>query len=249
MLNYKYQTLAFSILLLFIMSGCGPTSEHDVFFEPEIDQRDVDVNRVAIVPNRLPLMLDQQEMWRRRNWETAKNEFEERGFDVVDYETSVDVFQQSGLPVDDTPQSRDKLLDYSEELGVDLIFVPYYGTMFNNRNFLIFNVNNFRTVTTFQIYSAQKEEFVSRIDATGEYTVRTGLGALLVVGVSFFGAGADADIDTETQETIGSIGLAISVIDLIRLLIPPENRWATAFQFSITAGLDPFFAVYPSPTR
>ncbi len=239
-------TLA-AFLFVGILTGCSTSAQHEIFFDPDVDRRDVTVQRVAIVPNRLPLNLDQQEMWRRHNWEIVRKEFEDRRFGVVDYNTSVNLFQRSGLPVEDTPGSRNKYAELAEELNVDFIIIPYYGTLFNSRNLVIFNTLYYRTVTTFQIYSRSQNDFLARIDATGEYTLRTGLGFLFLIIPSLI---LDSVDDAETIEFFTYAGLGITLIDFYNILmVSPEERWKSAFEASIRQGLQPLFQIYPAPTR
>lgn len=242
----KNTTITIGICLIFLTSGCAATSVSDIFFDPNVDRRDVEVRRVAIVPNRLPLNLDRQEMWRRTNWEVIRSEFESRNFTVIDYHTSVQLFQRSGLPVEDTPLSRNKYAELAEAMNVDLIVIPYYGTLFSSKNYLILNTMNYRTVTTFQIYSTSKNDFIARIDATGERTVRSGFGFLF-----FLGGSIATTFTQDSQDEILTASLAagslVSLIELVAVLIPPEQRWKSAFETSIRDGLSPFFSVYPRP--
>lgn len=246
---------AIGIVLFFLLFGCSATSVNEIFFDPEVDRREVDVRRVAIVPNRLPLNLDQQEMWRRRNWETIRSEFERRNFTVIDYHTSVQLFQRSGLPVEDTPETRNKYAEFAETMNVDLIIIPYYGTLFSSRNFLVFNRLNYRTVTTFQIYSYSQNEFIARIDATGLRSVDSGYGILIMLAGSLLATlsqSTDPDRFEETQDLVQAAliaGTLVSLIELIAVLIPAERRWEEAFETSIRSGLAPFFNIYPGPTR
>ena len=103
----KYITIILLLLLSFIYTGCGTTGKGSLYREPSIQWRDVKIQRVAIVPNRLPLNLHDFEKWRKTNWEIIKNEFEYNGFEVIDYNTSVEAFERSGLPVEDTKSSRE----------------------------------------------------------------------------------------------------------------------------------------------
>src|SRR6185295_591895 len=97
-------------------------------------------------------MLQNSEFWQRTNWEIARRQFVERGFDVVDYDTSVSAFNRSVLPVEDTKSSRDKYADLAQALGVDLIVIPYYGTFGSATSMILASTSNHISVATFQFF-------------------------------------------------------------------------------------------------
>ena len=78
------------------------TTKNTFYYEPDVNRSSLSVNRVAIVPNRLPLNLTDPEKWRNYNWEIAARIFRDKGYDVVDYQTSINEFEKSGLPVEAT---------------------------------------------------------------------------------------------------------------------------------------------------
>jgi len=80
--------------------------------------------------------------WRAFNWKIAAEEFRKHGYEVIDYDTSVKSFEKSGLPVEDTHSSRDKYADLAQALAVDAIVIPYYGTQFTSKNYILVNYFN-----------------------------------------------------------------------------------------------------------
>jgi len=130
------------------VNGAGRT-----YLEPSIPRGSVRVQSVAILPNRLPINLQDPERWRRYNWSVIRRELIARGIRVVDYRTSLDVFARSGLPVEDTKSSRDKYAEVAQQLGVDAIIVPYYGTFGSSQGAILID-HHFTSVATLQVYLA-----------------------------------------------------------------------------------------------
>jgi hypothetical protein len=191
------------------------------------------------------LNLQDPEKWRRYNWGVAKDEFTKRGYKVVGYETTVKLFERSGLPVEDTKSSREKYAALAKVMGVDAILVPYYGTFASSKNvFLYANTISYDAVATFQIYLAKQNDFFTRVDASGsnKYTagILTSLGtALLFVPIPKTGS---TPLPAISRVLSGSGFL----IDLIQSLRSKDSRWKAAFKKGIQQGLKPFFASYPS---
>lgn len=223
--------------IIFWLQSCGTTGSGLIYYEPSIKHNDIHIRRVAIVPNRLPLNLQDPEKWRKFNWEVLSKEFTKRGFEVVDYQTSVQVFQQSGLPVENTKTSRDKYAELANSLGVDAIVIPYYGTFAATKNFIFITNMQYIGVATFQIYLSSKNDFFSRIDVYGKNYFTTGVLPLTGLIVSIAG---DAS-------TGGIISLAGLLTDLYQILHPADSRWKAAFRKSIREGIKPFFTAFPSP--
>lgn len=224
-----------ALLLVFVtLQSCGTSGKGSLYVEPSISRTDIQIHRVAIVPNRLPMNLQNPEKWRRYNWEVIKQEFEKREYTVVDYETSVATFNKSGLPVEDTKSSRDKYSDLANQLGVDIIIIPYYGTYAASKNILfLFNNSSYYSVATFKIYLTKQNDFFARIDVNGKNQYTSNLLTLVGAGVSF----ADG--------TAGAITMGVGGIwDLYQGLKSSDSRWKRAFKKAIKEGLKPFWASY-----
>ena len=211
------------------LQACGTTGSGVLYVEPSLKRQDVGIQRVAIVPNRLPLNLQDPEKWRRYNWGVVKDEFVKRGFKVVGYETTVKLFERSGLPVEDTKSSRDKFAAIAKVMAVDAIVVPYYGTFASSKNFLIFTNNSFISVGTFQIYLAKQNDFFSRVDVSGKNQYTSNFGFATV----FLG------LIEPSLYTVGALGGFI--YELSQTLRSSDSRWRAAFKKAIRAGLKPFF--------
>ncbi len=245
------QKIFYYLGLVLALEGCGTTGSGLLFIEPSIRRQDIQIRRVAFVPNRLPLNLQDPEKWRKYNWKVANENFEKQGFEVIDYETTVDAFNKSGLPVEDTKTSREKYAALSQQLGVDAIIVPYYGTFSSTKASIIINSFSYVSVATFQIYLAQQNDFLSRIDTNGKNRFATGFYLLPVIGLGILASEID---DEDDKETIGYIGLGVAVVgvlhDLYQTLRSSDSRWRAAFRRSIEEGLKPFFASYsPLPRQ
>lgn len=245
-------------VLIFLMISCGTTGKGILYFEPSIERNDVSIRKVAIVPNRLPLNLQNPEEWRLYNWSVAAEEFQKRGFQVVDYHTSVSAFNKSGLPVEDTPSSRDKYAALAGELGVDAVIVPYYGTFASAKNVLyLANSFSFVSVATFQIFLAKQNDFFARIDITGKNYYTTGIGAFLGTALTLSASLFKTEHDygyysySESNEVLQYAGYGVmglgTLADLVNSLRSSESRWRSAFKKGIVKGLDFFFLAYPSP--
>ena len=100
---------------------------------------------------------------------SLKQELEDRG--LLYQNSSEDLFEKSGLPMEDTKSSRDKYAEIAEELDADLLVIPYYGQLFNATNALIFMMNKYEAVTSLQMYSVEKNDFLSRVDIEGKTKV------------------------------------------------------------------------------
>jgi len=228
----------FTLIGLALLAGlqaCGTTGSGLLYIEPSIKRQEIAIAKVAIVPNRLPLNLQDPEKWRRYNWGVARDEFAKRGFKVVGYETTVKLFDRSGLPVEDTKSSREKYAALAKVMGADAIIVPYYGTFAVSKNFLIFTNNSFVSVGTFQIFLAKQNDFFARVDVNGKNQYTSNLG-FATIALSL------------VDPTAGSIGgLGALIYELAQALKSSDSRWKAAFKKGIQEGLKPFFASYPSP--
>ncbi len=228
------------LLLVLGLAGCGTRGSGLLYVEPSIKRQDVQIRRVAIAPNRLPLNLQDPEKWRKYNWKVIKENFEKHGVEVVDYEITVDAFNKSGLPVEDTKASREKYSDLSQQLGVDMIVVPYYATSSSTKSFLfLITHSSFTTVATFQIYLTQQNDFLSRIDTNGKNRYTTGLYFLPLTGLLFWKD--KPDVIKYLQSGILIVG---PLYDLIQTSRSDDSRLQAAFKRSIKEALKPFFASY-----
>jgi hypothetical protein len=227
---------------LLLLLGCVTTGRGTLYTEPSIPRGTVKVSKVAIVPNRLPANLTDPERWRSFNWKIAADEFRKRGYEVVDYDTSVRSFEKSGLPVEDTHSSRDKYADLAQALAVDAIIIPYYGTQFNSKNYILVNTFGYDGVATFQVYLAERNDFASRVDAFGESSFPLGYGTLVGIGLTVIGA---VTLNT-TLSTLAIVPIIGEVVyDIFMMSKAPDAYWEQAFDAAIRNGLQPFFAAFP----
>lgn len=222
------------LFFTFLFTNCGVTTKNSFYYEPTIKRNAIQIRRVAIVPNRLPLNLTDPEKWRKHNWEIAADVFRNNGFDVVDYSTSVNKFERSGLPVEDTKSARDKYAELSKQLAVDIIIIPYYGTFATAKMALLFTTMEWQSVVTYQFYLADEDVFISRLDASGVDRYTSGLFLICGIAVSF----ADPMIGLVTQV----VGL---IVDFSQTLFKSnDSHWEKAFKKAITEGLNPFLSTY-----
>jgi hypothetical protein len=225
------------ILTLSLISACGTSSKGLLYREPNISWQDLRLKRIAIVPNRLPMNLQDMEKWQKYNWNVLRYEFERHDFEVIDYKTSRAAFEQSGLPVDDIRMSREKYARLAENLGVDAIFIPYYGTFGSGWNVLVINNHSYTSVATLQIYCTSINDFIGRIDMScvDQYTTNLGLPAGALVGLAEPAFGA-------------AILTCWSVWDIIQGLRTSNARWETAFQEGLSESLGPLFTALNAKT-
>jgi len=234
-----------SFALVIMLQACGTTGSGLLYIEPSIKRQDIAIAKVAIVPNRLPLNLQDPEKWRRYNWGVAKDEFNKRGIKIVGYETTVKLFERSGLPVEDTKSSREKYAALAKVMGVDAIIVPYYGTFSSSKNiFLYANTISYDAVATFQIYLAKQNDFFTRVDVSGSNKYTAGILTSLGTALLFV---PKPQTGSQTLSTISSVLSGGGfLIDLIQSLRSKDSRWKAAFKKGIREGLKPFFAAYSS---
>lgn len=227
---------------LFFLLGCQVVGRGTLYTESSIPRGSVKISKVAIVPNRLPANLTDPERWRVFNWKIAADEFRKRGYEVVDYDTSVKSFEKSGLPVEDTHSSRDKYADLAQALAVDAIVVPYYGTQFNSKNYILVNNFGYDAVATFQVYLAERNDFASRVDAFGESSFPTGYLTLAGLFFTIIGpiAGSPELALVGLVAVLGEIGYDVAMMSKA-----PDAYWEQAFDAAIRHGLEPFFAAFP----
>lgn len=226
--------LSIIFIFAFLFSGCV-TGRHEMYHDPATDRTSISISRIAIAPNRLPINLTNPENWRKHNWRIASGFLKRKGYDVVDYNTTVEAFDRSGLRIEDTQLSRDKYADLSEELSVDVIVIPYYGTFASSKPFLFANYLSWNSVATFQFYFADANEFVTRIDMSGSSSYLQGILTIVAFGVTFI------------EPTAGLITMGVGTIaDLSQTVFRSNNsHWGAAFNSAITRGLRGFAATFP----
>ncbi|MBN2632963.1 MAG: hypothetical protein JXR66_05380, partial [Bacteroidales bacterium] len=159
------------LAVLVLLSSCGTAGNGILYSERSITPSEVKYQRVAILPNRLPLNLTDPEMWRKYNWEVMQTRFIKEGFQVIDYNTSVEMFGRSGLPMEDTKISRDKYAELAEEMNADILVFPFYGTSFRISG--ITDKNNFEVTGSLQVYLRDQNDFMTRIDFEGNNYFRS----------------------------------------------------------------------------
>ncbi len=158
------------IILLIPISACFfscASGKATLYSEQSIQPNEVSIKTIAILPNRLPLNLTNSEYWKEINYNFMKSYFVRKGYKVIDYSTANRLFEKSGLPMEDTKSSRDKYAELAEEMGADVLIIPYYGQLFNSINAMIFMFNKYEAVTSLQFYSVEKNDFLSRVDIEG----------------------------------------------------------------------------------
>ena len=240
-MKISLRTTVLILLTALVLVSCGTTGTGVLFTERSINPTDVRFKRVAVLPNRLPLNLSEPEKWKKFNWEVMKKRFEREGLLVIDYETSVEMFNKSGLPLEDTKVSRDKYAELAEEMDADILVFPYYGTSFRITG--ITDKNNFEITGSLQIYLADQNDFMTRIDINGNnyyhaFSKLSPIFSILLTTVFSL-------TDSYELMAVGAIaGPAISIGFLIPALTPARKRWERAFRYSINKGLDQFFLKY-----
>lgn len=255
---------ALAIAAVVALSGCALRGKGTLYVEPSSRGGPPgQVRRIAVVPNRLPTMLTDPEKWRRYNFRLLEQYLRRNGFDVVDYESSVRAFEQSGMPVEDTRSSRDKYADLAASLGVDAIVIPYYGTFAASTSAAMVITSSYNPVATLQLYSAQKNDFTMRIDANGQATHTTGILRAIGVNTTVVGAGVSLGAIgcgapcAIAGSVLSIVGSALNLFDLfITAVLPPfsqpaEAHWERAFGEAIRQGLKPMYAamgIAPAPT-
>jgi hypothetical protein len=230
------------VIVTIVVTACGTTGNGVLYTERSIVPTDVKYQRVAVLPNRLPLNLQDPEKWKKFNWNVMKTRFEKEGFQIVDYSTSVEMFNKSGLPLEDTKVSRDKYAELAEEMNADILIFPYYGTSYRVTG--ITDKNNYEVVGSLQVYLAHQNDFMTRIDIEGDNYFNTYNKIVPVAGllITFI---VQAVAEDPNAVIVASLITPIaSIATLIPYLTPANKRWEKAFRKAINIGLDQFFAKY-----
>lgn len=254
--------LIFCSILSLWLTGCTALSgESTLYHEPSIrDRGTIAINRVAIVRNRLPAILPNAEYWIKRNWEEIASECQRAGVGVVDYSTSVQYFEESGLPTEDTKSSRDKYADLARKLNVDAIIIPYYAVMSQHSGGVVGN-NEFTALMTIQIYLAKTNDFFTRIDASGQYSYQSGKLAVagIISAIFQFAAPNIALIPdiSKSKDAVLFLGIGVPIFNLASIILTGtidgvsrtgsnQDKWGWAFNQAIGLALRRFFRAFPN---
>jgi hypothetical protein len=239
------------LVTVFLVLGAvrGFSQEVNSVFDQQVAVSTLHVRRIAVIPNRLPLVLQEAEMWRQKNWEIIRRLLEHNGFEVVPYADTVDAARTAGLPLEDTFSSEDKFHTLCQVTGADLVIMPYYGTSFRTVNFLfLVNTYIYSSIVSYQFYSPEVNLFFHRADAQGEDRFSTGWAPLIGIGLTFLPLIIPSDVSMQvgSVSTITTIGGVVSlggtVFDLVRTASPPNKRWERGFEKAIAKALGPFLA-------
>jgi hypothetical protein len=226
--------------------------------DPGLRPGAVRLRRVAIVPGRGPAGVKDPEHWRHAVWSSLERAFRGRGFDVVDYATSVQAYERAGLPMDDARPSRDRYADLAQGLGVDLVAAASYSTSQRTDGIAFIGTTHYVSLLTLQLYFAEKGQFGARIDASGDTTFTTGLmlAGGLVAGEVFSIIGAlGCQIPAQCNPTFGLVGAVLlgvgTVGDIgygVALAWPGADAyWEQSFDEAVKKGLEPFLQSF-APT-
>ncbi|MBJ7428599.1 MAG: UvrB/UvrC motif-containing protein [Bacteroidia bacterium] len=246
-MKIKFYTLWFAALIVIAISSCSSTtSTARLYSEQSISADKVKMRTVAIIPNRMPISMQDPEFWRNYNWQLIAANFTAKGYRVIDYNTTVNLFTRSGLPLEDTKSSRDKYADFANEINAELVVIPYYGTSYNMESGFLNNTHKFLSIGSLQFYYAPKNDFLARIDFEGNFeTKTTAPGAYAILGLL-----PTLLIDPKDPESASNIGTLTGILSLgflLNDLSAPTNpmvNWKTAFNNGISKATNAFFDKY-----
>lgn len=171
------------LIFAFLFQNCGTTpGAAKLYSEESISPDKISIGTVAILPNRLPLNLQNPEKWRQFNYEVIKRNFQSHGYRVIDYSTGNDFFLSSGLPLEDTKSSRDKYAELAEKLNADILIFPYYGMSYSMTGCMYIANHNFIGLGSLQFYVAGENDFFARLDFDGRYHYNNILNMIPIVG-------------------------------------------------------------------
>lgn len=230
-----------SVPVLVTLAGlsvaCGTTVRHDLSIQSELALSRTEIRRVAVVPSRLPLMVEDADYWRRSNWVRVASLFRERGFEVPDYETSVAASDRWGPKFEDIAVSGGRIARFASELDADAVVVPSYAISSGVSLWLVLGRARHDAVATFQVYLADGDAALARIDAAGQN--QYSFGGIVALGAVVTAAGA-----WPVGVPIMALG---AVVDLFQATVPKRERWGKAFDRAIAEGLEPFIAALERP--
>lgn len=245
-MKIKFYSLWLAAITIIAISSCQSiTSTARLYSEQSISADKVKMRTVAIIPNRMPLSMQDPEYWRNYNWQLIANNFTAKGYRVIDYNTTVNLFTRSGLPLEDTKNSRDKYADFANEINAELVVIPYYGTSYNMQSGFLSNTHKYLSIGSLQFYYAPKNDFLARIDFEGNFETQTtapGAYAIISIVPALLASG-----DSESASSIGTLTSVLSLCYLINDLAAPTNpkkNWETAFNYGISKATSAFFDKY-----
>jgi hypothetical protein len=253
MTRIQLPSLIFAVLVL-LLAGCGTSGNASLYTEYSIAPSDVPIQTVAILPNRLPVNLQDDEKWRRSNFDILNGICTGRGFRVVNYQTAVEKFKASGLPLEDTKSSRDKYAELAEQLNADLLIFPYYSISYQRSGLM--DINSYISVGTLQVYSRKHNDFLARIDFSGEDwfanlstlgSFVTILGAISSTSSTTTLSADEADSRASRTAAFTTTGMLMTLMGLLESSEEGSSRWEKAFSEGLNAGMDAFFAKYVEP--
>lgn len=242
-MKIKFYTLWLAAIIIVAISSCSSTtSTARLYSEQSISAEKVKIRTVAIIPNRMPITMQDPEYWRNYNWQLIANNFTAKGFRVIDYNTTVNLFTRSGLPLEDTKSSRDKYADFANEINAELVVIPYYGTSYNMQSGFTENTHKYLSIGSLQFYYAPQNDFIARIDFEGTFQTATSApGAYTIMSV-FPPLISSGDADAiQTATTITLIGNLCLFLRDISAPTNPDVNWKTAFQSGISKATSAFF--------
>ncbi len=247
-MKIKFYTIWLAALIIVTISSCSSTtSTARLYSEQSISPDKVKMRTVAIIPNRMPITMQDPEYWRNYNWQLIANDFTARGFRVIDYNTTVNLFTRSGLPLEDTKSSRDKYADFANEINAELVVIPYYGTSYNMQSGYLENTHKYLSVGSLQFYYAPKNDFMARIDFEGTFETATSGPAAYAYMSVFPMLIASASEEADAATTASTVTLIGNICLLIRDMSAPTDpvaNWKTAFQSGISKATSAFFDKY-----
>jgi hypothetical protein len=167
-MKIKHQILGILAVVIGItLNSCSVTSDIRLYSESSINPQEVRVKTAAILPNRMPMNLQNPEYWRSYNYKLIEKELSSRGIRVVEYDMGNAEFLRSGLPMEDTKSSRDKYAELAQKLNADMLIFPYYGTMMTMGGCFYAQNYVYTGLGSLQIYNPAFNDFATRIDFEG----------------------------------------------------------------------------------
>lgn len=165
----KLRRVVFLGIVLILLSSIPGFARllKESLFDSTFDKSSITVRRVAIIPNRLPMVLEEPEKWRQVNWKITAEMFTKQGFEVVDYDTTLEAVEASNLPLEDTGTSEEKFAATASALNADILIMPYYGTGYAERPGCIGTTHGFSGTVEYQVYSRNANMFIFRSEKVG----------------------------------------------------------------------------------
>jgi hypothetical protein len=223
-------------LLIFLLSSCSTTGRALLYSESSIAPSEVSMRTVAVLPNRLPVTMQNPEEWRKKNYEIIKEILQKRGCNVVPYETSNMLFQQSGLPLEDTKSSRDKYAELAQKLNADALVFPYYATSFNGNVFS----SSYTSIGSLQLYSLAHNDFSTRIDLEGIRKIQQWPALVLPLIGSLFSTILSSE-DPGVGLVIGGIMGIVGPLYQVFTFGPAKKAYDVSFKRGLEEGFNVFF--------